>query len=227
MCGRVTLRRPDRVKMEGLDIRLLLGQVPRYNIAPTQDLWTITEGNTERVLSKMRWGLIPPWSEKPAGFINARAETLESKPSFREAFQRRRILIPADGFFEWEKLGKAKQPHYFQMKNEEPFFLAGIWDVWQRDGASITSCAIITGAPNSLLAEIHDRMPVILPDDRRDTWLRSSARVEELKEMLSPFPSAEMKGFPVGSEVNGAAVDEPGLVKPIERDREVRAGMLF
>ena len=101
MCGRVTLRRPDRVKMEGLDIRRLTGEVPRYNIAPTQDLWTITEGNTERVLSKMRWGLIPPWSEKPSGFINARAETLESKLSFREAFQRRRCLIPADGFYEW------------------------------------------------------------------------------------------------------------------------------
>jgi len=113
------------------------------------------------------------------------------------------------------------------MKDEEPFFFAGIWDLWQRDGASITSCAIITGAPNRLLAEIHDRMPVILPDDVQDTWLRSNAKPSELKDLLIPFPDSEMQGFPVGSEVNGAAVDEPGLVEPIERDQGVRASMLF
>lgn len=107
MCGRVTLRRADRVKMEGLDTRLLLGVAPRYNIAPTQELWAVTERNAERALSKMQWGLIPSWSEKPAGFINARAETLEAKPSFREAFQRRRCLIPADGFYEWVRPAKS------------------------------------------------------------------------------------------------------------------------
>jgi putative SOS response-associated peptidase YedK len=171
--------------------------------------------------------LIPSWGKEPTGFINARAETLETKPSFRESFLKRRCLIPADGFYEWEKLGKAKQPHYFQMKNGAPFFFAGIWDEWQRDGNSIISCAIVTTNPNKLLATIHDRMPVILPPEALDGWLRSNARPSELRELLSPFPDSEMQGFPVSPEVNGSQVDHARLVERIDPREEVRAGMLF
>jgi putative SOS response-associated peptidase YedK len=127
----------------------------------------------------------------------------------------------------WEKLGKAKQPHYFQMKDGSPFFFAGIWDEWQRDGNSIISCAIVTTTPNKLLATIHDRMPVILPPEALDGWLRSNARPSELRELLSPFPDADMQGFPVSTEVNGSQADHARLVERIDPREEVRTEMLF
>lgn len=227
MCGRITLRRPEKVRLERLDTRPLFESLPRHNIAPTQKVWTVTESNEERSLSSLQWGLIPSWSKKPTGFINARAETLEAKPSFKEAFLKRRCLIAADGFYEWEKLGKEKQPHFFQMKDGAPFFFAGIWDEWGVAGASVKTCAIITTTPNRLLATIHDRMPVIVPDDAVDGWLRSRAKVSELRELLMPFPDSEMDGFPVSPEVNGSEADHPGLVAPLPPGELVRNGMLF
>jgi putative SOS response-associated peptidase YedK len=227
MCGRITLRRPDRVKLARLDTRGLFDEVPRHNIAPTQSVWVVTETNKERFLSLKQWGLIPAWSKKPTGFINARAETLEAKPSFNEAFMRRRCLIPADGFYEWEKLGKAKQPHYFQMQNAEPFFLAGIWDEWQQNGTAMKTCAIITTTANRLLSTIHDRMPVILSDEAVDGWLSSNAKPAELRDLLSPFPDSMMQGFPVGLDVNRAEADHPGLVARLAPGELVRDGMLF
>src|SRR5918993_2472336 len=177
MCGRITLRRPEKVRLDKLDTRPLFESLPRHNIAPSQKLWTITESNEKRSLALMQWGLIPSWSKKPAGFINAKAETLEAKPSFKEAFNRRRCLIPADGFYEWEKLGKAKQPHYFQMKDGAPFFFAGLWDEWRFDGTSIKTCTIVTTTPNQLLATIHDRMPVIISSEDLDCWLRANSKL--------------------------------------------------
>ena len=227
MCGRITLRRPEKVRLERLDTRPLFEELPRHNIAPTQKVWAITESHEERSLSLLQWGLIPNWSQKPAGFINARAETLETKPSFKESFLRRRCLIPADGFYEWEKLGKAKQPHYFQVKDGAPFFFAGIWDEWRLDERSIKSCAIITTTANKLLATIHDRMPVILPQDALDEWLRSSARVSELRELLRQFPESAMQGFPVSPEVNGSAADHPGLVERLPDSELARNALLF
>jgi putative SOS response-associated peptidase YedK len=227
MCGRITLRRPERVRLERLDTRPLFETLPRHNIAPTQEVWAVTESDEKRSLSLLQWGLIPSWSKKPAGFINARAETLDSKPSFKEAFLKRRCLIPADGFYEWEKLGKAKQPHFFQMKDGAPFFFAGIWDEWGVDGTSVKTCAIITTTPNKLLATIHDRMPVIVPSEDLDSWLRGNSKLPELRELLIPFPDAEMEGFPVSPEVNGSAPDHPGLVVPLPPGELVRDGMLF
>lgn len=227
MCGRITLRRPDRVTLARLDTRVLFNEVPRHNIAPTQSVWIVTEANEERSVSLNQWGLIPAWSKKPTGFINARAETLESKPSFKEAFMSRRCLIPADGFYEWEKLGKAKQPHYFQMQSAEPFFLAGIWDEWRVNGTSIRTCAIITTTANTLLSTIHNRMPVIVPDEALDGWLRSNAKPSELRELFSPFPDSKMQGFPVSLEVNSSEADHPGLVARLPPGELVRNGMLF
>ncbi len=156
MCGRFTLRSPRRVRIERLPIDGLFNTAPRYNIAPSQSVLAIVEGEVEREAALFQWGLIPSWSKEPKGFINARSETLEEKPSFSESFQRRRCLIPADGFFEWQKSSSSKQPYYFQMKDEAPFAFAGIWDEWRRDELPITSCAIITTTPNELLAPIHD-----------------------------------------------------------------------
>lgn len=227
MCGRYTLRSRGKGKFYGVPASQLPFLVPRYNIAPSQDVPVIIERGIEREVGLFQWGLIPSWSKEPKGFINARAETLEERPSFSESFQRRRCLIPADGFFEWARRGRSKQPYYFKMKDESPFAFAGIWDKWQRDGVSITSCAIITTTPNELLATIHDRMPVILNTEAHEKWLRSDAGPEELKELLVPFPGSEMKSFPVSSRVNRPQVDEVQLVEPIDLRKEMTTGMLF
>ena len=170
----------------------------------------------ERVLVSARWGLIPSWSNEPKGIINARSETLDQRPSFSESFERRRCLIPADGFYEWQRSGKSKQPYYFQLKDEEPFYFAGIWDEWRGSEESITSCAIITTTPNELLETIHDRMPVILPAPAQEAWLRGDTQPMELLSLLKPFPATAMKSYPVSQQVNAAKVEDAQLVEPIE-----------
>ena len=207
----------------------LLG--PRYNIAPSQELLTIIQSGSEPAFEVMTWGLIPSWSREPVGLINARAETLEEKPSFSESFARRRCLIPADGFYEWQRNGKTRQPYYFQMKDEAAFAFAGLWDSWRNPSnefstAAVTSCAIITTSPNELLATIHDRMPVILSPADYDRWLHEDARLDELRELLAPFPADEMKSFPVSAEVNHARAEGPQLVEPVVV-KEIEQGMLF
>jgi putative SOS response-associated peptidase YedK len=136
-------------------------------------------------------------------------------------------LIPADGFYEWKRNGKSKQPYFFQMKDESPFAFAGIWDKWQGDGVSITACAIITTTPNELLATIHDRMPVILTPEAGATWLRGDTAPVELKELLAPFAASGMKSFPVSADVNRPQVDEARLIEPIEIMPQMTTGMLF
>lgn len=226
MCGRFTLRRPAKVNIEGLSATDFFASTPRYNIAPSQDVLAVTEIAEKRTVSLFQWGLIPSWSKDAAGFINARAETLAQKGSFREAFERRRCLIPADGFYEWKKAGKFKQPYFFQLKDESPFAFAGIWDRWRRGETSITSCAIITTTANAILESIHDRMPVILRDDDLDSWLRSNARPAELQALLAPFPASEMKSFPVSLDVNSPNIDDAHLVEPTDESVPV-SGLLF
>ena len=236
MCGRFTLRSIDRLKARftspvWAEFSRLPALAPRYNIAPTQQVLTITGSQNDAELGLMTWGLIPSWSNEPAGFINARAETLESKRSFRESFERRRGLVPADGFYEWRRSGKSKQPFYFQLNDETPFAFAAIWDEWRdfkadAGSAPIISCSIITTRPNELLATIHDRMPVILPVEAYDIWLNENSRPEELQEWLIPFPAEEMKSFPVSQRVNHAKVEDAELVEPVEV-KEAAQGMLF
>jgi putative SOS response-associated peptidase YedK len=225
MCGRFTLRRPERIRFE--KTRRLSEIAPRYNIAPSQEVLAITQADERRDLSTFVWGLIPSWSNEPKGFINARAETLEDKPSFSESFLQRRCLIPADGFYEWQRNGKTKQPYYFQLIDESPFAFAGIWDEWRKDGVSIASCAIITTTPNELLATIHDRMPVMLSADAQDAWLRADARAAELTGLLVPYPAAEMKSYPVSQKVNHAQAEDAELVEPIELKQEPTNLRLF
>ena len=227
MCGRYTLRSRGNDKFYGVPASQLPFLAPRYNIAPTQVVPVIVARGAERELAMFQWGLIPSWSKEPRGFINARAETLTDKPSFSESFERRRCLIPADGFYEWQRHGRLKQPYFFQMKDEAPFAFAGIWDKWQSGELSITSCAIITTTPNELLATIHDRMPVILDDEAQDSWLRNNVRRTALKEMLVPFPGSMMKSFPVSSRVNGAEADDAQLVEAVEFRQEPTTGLLF
>jgi putative SOS response-associated peptidase YedK len=200
---------------------------PRFNIAPSQEVLTITQRQGGPEYSLLRWGLIPSWSSEPKGFINARSETLEEKPSFSESFQNRRCLIPADGFYEWKRKGNGKQPYYFQMQDEEPFMFAGIWDEWRKDTVSIISCSIITTAPNELLATIHDRMPAILSSEAQNKWLSNDTKADELKSLLVPYPAAAMKSSPVRQEVNHGQVEDAQLVEPIDLSQEVINLTLF
>lgn len=215
MCGRFTLKTPERIKFDALNAYDPDDLVPRYNIAPSQNVLTILDRNSEREATFLRWGLIPFWSKEPKGFINARAETVETKPAFNESFQRRRCLIPADGFYEWERNGKISQPYYFQMKDQSPFAFAGIWDRWKSEGGWITSCAIVTTTANELLAQIHHRMPVIVSPESYDLWLCDDPRIP-VKDLLAPFPAEEMMSHTVSHDVNDVKVDDDHLVEPVD-----------
>jgi putative SOS response-associated peptidase YedK len=213
MCGRFTLRSVDRIRI-ALANRVQLDQVvPRYNIAPTQPVLTLTSFDQPEELV---WGLIPSWSKEPKAIINARAETLENRASFKESFERRRCLILADGFYEWRRAGKSKQAFFFQRKDEGAFAFAGIWDRWRKDGLTIKSCAIVTTSANELLMPVHDRMPVILPENAYELWVDSRVSTSELTKLLEPFPSGEMKSHPVSSKVNFADNEGEDLIERVD-----------
>lgn len=217
MCGRFTLRDPNRIKLAHIDyLRDEDLIIPRYNIAPTQNVLTIQQRGDDREAAFLQWGLIPYWSKEPKGIINARVETIEQKASFSDSFQKRRCLIFADGFYEWERNGKVHQPYYFQMKDGTPFAFAGIWDKWKSAAGTITSCAIITTTANELLAEIHHRMPVILRSESYDLWL--TGRTPDAKDLLMPFPAAEMTSHRVSRDVNDTKIDDEHLVQPFDAD---------
>ncbi len=194
----------------------------RYNIAPTQAVPVVRQDPKEPVrrASLMRWGLVPYWAKDVnigSRMINARAETAADKPAFREALDRRRCLIPADGFYEWKRNGKSKQPYCFELADREPFAFAGLWDCWLApDGASLETCTILTTTPNQLLADIHDRMPTILPRDRYDLWLDPGLQdLAAAAEILKPFNAALMRCYPVSERVNNVANDGPDCSEPI------------
>src|ERR1043165_8050737 len=216
MCGRFTLRDPRRVKLAHIDYLRPEDLIPRYNIAPTQNVLTVQQHGESRETTFLYWGLIPAWSKEPKGIINARVETIEQKPSFNDSFEKRRCLIVADGFYEWERNGKISQPYYFQMKDGTPFTFAGIWDRWKSDGKTISSCAIITTTANELLSTIHHRMPVILPPESHALWLNEDSRAPDLKDLLMPFPAAVMTSHAVSRDVNDTKKDDEQLLQQID-----------
>jgi putative SOS response-associated peptidase YedK len=221
MCGRFTLTvDPDQLQQQfGLKQPPPAALAPRFNIAPSQAV-AVVANNAERVLELFQWGLIPSWAKDPKignKLINARAETLAEKPSFRSALKRRRCLVVADGFYEWKKEGSAKTPMYIQLKDGRPFAFAGLWEVWQPPaGSPVKTCTIITTEPNALLAGIHNRMPAILPPEGYDTWLTpGELPTVEALALLQPYDPAQMKATLVSSRVNSPAVDMPELVLPL------------
>jgi putative SOS response-associated peptidase YedK len=218
MCGRFTLVKPGKIKFQrvGQPAQPLF---PRYNIAPSQTVLALADFGDGVEWSSLTWALIPSWSKDGKGFINARCETLEEKASFSESFRERRCLIPADGFFEWRRAGRAKQPFYFQLQNEVAFAFAGVWDRWQNNGKTVVSCAIITTEANELLSPIHDRMPVILQPDAYDAWLDPKTDVHVFKRLLQPFPASEMKSYPVGSAVNYPDNDTAEIIVRVDAER--------
>ena len=196
---------------------------PRYNVAPTQEILVVRlnpEGRRESV--RLKWGLLPPWSKdatQAARCINARAETVDTLASFRNAFRSRRCLVLASGFYEWRKISpKEKQPHYITAKDGKPFAFAGLWERWQpKDGSpAVETATIITTDANELLRVLHDRMPVILDETEIPKWLGEiPATAGELKAMLKPYPSEKMQLWPVDKSVGSVKNDQPELVMPV------------
>lgn len=225
MCGRFTLTElePD-VLTEVFDLSGALPRLePRYNIAPSQPIATVIRDRTrgENRMGFMRWGLIPSWAKDPrigSKMINARGETVHEKPSFRAAFKRRRCLIIADGFYEWQKQGDSKQPVYITLQQDKPFAFAGLWEQWtdRESGGELTTCTIITTGPNDLVRPIHDRMPVILGREDYARWLRTDERdAEALLPLLRPYPAAQMTAWPVSRRVNSPANDDAALIEAV------------
>ncbi|MDF1512881.1 MAG: SOS response-associated peptidase [Anaerolineae bacterium] len=223
MCGRFSLwlELTDLIKAFP-DFVFPNEMAPRYNIAPTQSIAVVTN-NPDRNVEFFRWGLIPSWAKDPeigSRMINARSETVNEKPSFRAAFRRRRCLILADGFYEWQKVpgSKSKTPMYIRMKNGRPFAFAGLWEIWQPDTTPVLSCTILTTKPNALLAPIHNRMPVILPEDHYDNWLETpETERHALQDVLQPYDPAFMTAYPVSTVVNNPRNDVPDCVMPVNQ----------
>jgi putative SOS response-associated peptidase YedK len=220
MCGRFTLTTNLGAIAKRFGVARFLEEVgPRYNIAPTQTVIVVNDDGA-RHLTQMRWGLIPSWAKDPAignRMINARAETVATKPAFRVALRKRRCLIPADGFYEWQPVGRRKQPVYIALTSRESFGFAGLWEAWTApDGQEIKSCTIITTEANELLKPIHDRMPVILTREAEGLWL--DPKVQDpaiLLPLLTPYPAEEMEAYPVSTQVNSPANDGPECIEPM------------
>jgi len=202
----------------------------RYNIAPTQDVAVVRQRSGEgRELSLLHWGLIPSWADDPAignRMINARSESLATKPAFRDAFRRRRCLVVADGFYEWKQAARPKQPYHIRLADERPFAFAGLWEHWQRGELMIESCTIVTTAANDLLRPLHDRMPAILDPADYATWLDSQCQEPEtLETLLTPFPADRMTINSVSTAVNSPRHDSPQCLAPAAPAKT--QGMLF
>ncbi len=222
VCGRYRLSRRKEILAEhfGADVSGLEWE-PRYNIAPTQPVPVIRRSGSGLTwkASTVRWGLIPSWASDPAvgaRAINARSETAASKPSFREPLQNRRCLIPADGFYEWQRAEKMKQPFCFEVGDGALFAFAGLWDRWRSpDGGVLETCAILTTTANELLTGIHDRMPVIIEARHYDRWLDPT--VLDAPSLLKPFNAGLMRSYPVSPRVNVVANDGPECSMPVEQ----------
>ncbi len=201
--------------------------LPRFNVAPTQDVIIVRRNAAgERVGVWARWGLVPPSAKDPSGggkMINARAETLFTKPVFKMSAQLRRCLVPADGFFEWTGAGKRKQPFRLMMRDGRVFAMAGIWSRWRgADGEVVDTCSVVTCAPSPLIAPFHDRMPVILKEEDWPLWLDAHVKTEaELERLFAAYPDAEMAAVSVSRSVNSVKNDDPSCLEPVEPLRPV------
>jgi putative SOS response-associated peptidase YedK len=221
MCGRFAQRSdPKRLAKE-----FKVAEVPNievhYNIAPTQDILAVRESADGREMTFLKWGLIPSWAKDTsigARLINARSETVTEKPSFRQAFKQRRCIIPADGFYEWQRTDGKKQPFFFRMRDESPFGFAGLWERWEGQGReAINSCTILTTEANEVLLPVHDRMPVILHPEEYSLWLEGNEREQDLlRELLRPYPAEEMIGYPVSPLVNSTRSKGPELIGELQ-----------
>lgn len=225
MCGRMTQQRPTSELAEIFEAEDLVGAPGgRYNIAPTDDAVVVVQRDDRRAISAYRWGLIPHWSETPNTgnrMFNARAESLDRNPAFRYAFARRRCLVPADAFYEWQKLETVRQPYLIVRRDGRPMALAGLWAGWKDEdtGEIIRSFTVVTTSANDLLTPIHGRMPVVIPESAWDRWLdptrAEGAALAELKGLLVPAEEAWLETYPVSRKVNSVRNDGPELTVPL------------
>jgi putative SOS response-associated peptidase YedK len=219
MCGRFTLTDPDPLRLRrrfNLSESVELDERPRFNIAPTDPVLAVRENGTDgRSAGRLRWGLMQGrWADGHRSLINARAETIERQPAFRESFRERRCLVPADGFYEWRVDEGGKQPVWISRADGELYAFAGVWAaVPGRTGTPVHSCAIVTCEPNELMRPIHDRMPVILAGDAEQAWLSPEADLRELQELLRPIDDEELTVREVVDSVNDVRNDGPHLLE--------------
>lgn len=221
MCGRYTLSTPSDILSDLYEFESELTLAPRFNIAPTQEapVVRVTRPGTRR-LDLLRWGLVPFWAKDPtigSRMINARSETVADKPAYRVSFKKRRCLVLADGFYEWQATGGPKQPFFFHRKDGLPIAMAGLWDLWDKGGdGPLETFTILTTSPNEVVAPIHKRMPVILQQDSFQEWLDPSAEdVAALAELLIPAPSDLLEAYPVSTYVNKPANEGSECVEPL------------
>jgi putative SOS response-associated peptidase YedK len=221
MCGRFTMTASREALTNLFPLFDIPDVAPSYNVAPTQTVLAVRvpAGRDKPALAALRWGLVPGWADDPAigsRLINARAETVAEKPAFRSAFRQRRCLVLADGFYEWQKVGRQKQPYLFRLRDGAPFAFAGLWEHWERDGRALDSCTILTTEANELVKPLHERMPVLLAPADFDRWLDpKGAKGPELQALLRPYPAEAMSAYPVSSHVNNARHNDADCVAPL------------
>ncbi|SDX87469.1 SOS response-associated peptidase [Halobellus clavatus] len=236
MCGRYTLFTPTEELEARFDAEFPGSRTPRYNCAPGQAL-PVIRNDAPDTFQRLQWGLVPSWADdERAGNdrINARAETIDEKASFADAYERRRCLVPADGFYEWVQRDETKQPYRVAFQDDRPFAMAGIWERWESDHAQtglgdfggdggadadpevVESFAVVTTDPNDVVADLHHRMAVVLDPEEESTWLQGST--EEAARLLDPYPAEAWDAYPVSTRVNSPGNDDPGLVDPIEAE---------
>ncbi len=221
MCGRFALSISGDEIRERFDLPDSFMFEPRYNIPPGRPIPAIrtdpsADGNG-RTAVRLHWGLVPFWADDPSSAhqpINARSETVDEKPTFREAFKKRRCLIPATGFYEWTSENGSRRPYFFRLESGDPFAFAGLWERWEGTDDELESCAILTTRSNEMIEPVHDRMPVLLHPSRYDAWLAPATDADRLDSFLTPYQSSRMDGYPVGKHVNNPENDDPSCVEP-------------
>jgi putative SOS response-associated peptidase YedK len=218
MCGRFTRSQsiPAIAEEFGVD-QASFDLEPSYNVAPTQEVAVIIIDGVKQLVP-MQWGLVPSWAKDPSvgsKMINARAETITEKASYRSAFKKRRCLVVADGFYEWQNWGGAKRPMYIRLKSGKPFGFAGLYEVWSPpEGKELTTCTIITTEANEMVQPIHERMPVIIPREHQDRWLDPKTEDHtRLLELLKPYPSDQIEAYPVSKRVNSPRNNSPECIR--------------
>ncbi|HVT81584.1 MAG TPA: SOS response-associated peptidase [Phycisphaerae bacterium] len=220
MCARFVLKKQKQDLEAFFDLRLSMDLVPRFNIAPTQQVLALRETEAGRRGALLTWGLVPRWAKDPkvgAMMVNARAETVGEKPAFRDAYRYRRCLIPADGFYEWEKIGKAKQPWFIYRADGDTAAFAGLWEHWQDpNGTEIETCTIITTVANEMMQRLHDRMPVVLEREQWARWLSPRTEAGEVDAMLVPGAAGILACHTVAREVGDSRRDEARFVEKVD-----------
>jgi len=220
MCGRSSLHDAPVSVLERFSLPPVIpGFKPRYNIAPTQEQLTIFADDIGRVqLRPLRWGLVPAWAQDRsigARMINARSDTLATKDTWESLLRKRRCLVLADGYYEWNSVDKSRTPMFFHLSDHRPFAMAGVWDHWEKNGDVLDTCAVITTDANSLAAKFHHRMPVLLSLDEAEEWIDPATRTRRAVELMVPYKEADLECYEVSRFVNSPANDSPECIEPV------------